>query len=215
MLGMGLETSNDLIREYCINKGLTTTSYLKALRIIKQYDNISPLAYVLLGKPFLPKSIDIADTISSINFAVTQGFDRVVMMATSLRDKTLTKLLYEIGEYIPPSPRMVIEVLKQLKHEIRSKVIIADPRLPKPISVSQCPICSTLLEQLIILYKYTANYNYINLADKIDLNCKCKENIEDIVEDAIMQKYDETSLSQLILKSYKESLKKLGVEEDG
>ena len=205
MLGMGLESSNDFIREYCINKGLTTTSYLRALKIIKQYDNISPLAYVLLGKPFLPRSIDIADTISSINFAATEGFDRVVLMATSLRENTLTKLLYEVREYIPPSSRMIIEVLKQLKPEIRSKVIIANPCLPKPVFVNQCPVCSEFLEQLIILYKYTANYNYIRLADEVDFNCKCKGNIENIT----MMEYDEISLGQIILESYKKALRKL------
>jgi len=207
MLGMGLETSNDFIREYCINKGLTTTSYLKALKIIKQCDNISPLAYVLLGKPFLSRNIDITDTIRSINFAISEGFDRVVIMATSLRDNTLTKLLYEIGEYNPPNPRMIIEVLKRLKPEILDKIIIANPRLPKPISANQCPVCSGFLEQLIILYKYTANYNYIRLADEVNFNCNCKESIENIT----MMEYNEISLAQIILESYKKALRKLEV----
>jgi radical SAM enzyme (TIGR01210 family) len=203
-IGMGLESSNDLIREFCINKGLTTDVFLRALSIIKKQENVSALAYVLLGKPFLPRDVDMLDAINSINFALNKGFDMVVLMATTLRENTLTKMLYDVGEYRPPTPRMVIEVLKRLDPTVRSKVIIAIPRLPKPINVDQCPICSELLEQLILMYKYTLNFNYITLADKIDFGCQCTKEYEKPLEDI-----ETLDLERLILSSYDRAIRKI------
>jgi len=205
MLGMGLESSNDLIRDFCINKGLRTKDFIKARDIAKQYDNISALAYVLLGKPFLPKVIDMMDSITSISFAVEAGFDRVVLMATSLRQNTLANLLYKIGEYNPATPRVVIEVLKGLKPEIRNKVIIANPRLPKPIPADQCPVCSELLEQLITMYKYSSNYSYLALSDKVNFDCQCIEKRGVILPTSQMP-----PLEELILDSYERVLSKIG-----
>ena len=204
MLGMGLESSNDLIREFCINKGLTTRDFIQAKDIIKDYKNVSALAYILLGKPFLPKIIDIIDSINSINFAANAGFDRIVLMATSLRQSTLAKFLYEIGEYNPPQSRMIIEVLKRLNPKIRSKLILANPRLPKPEIVNQCPECSELLEQLIIACKLTNNYDYIILADKLRLSCKCIQEYENISEFG-----EVLSIERLILNSYTRALRKI------
>lgn len=208
-LGMGLESSNDLIREFCINKGLKTKTFLKALNIITQHNNISALAYVLLGKPFLSKAIDIMDTVNTINFCSNIGFDKIILMATSLRQNTLTKLLYEIGEYTPPSPRMTIEVLKRLESNVRSKVIIANPRLPKPISANRCSVCSELIEQLITMYKYTSNYNYLTLADKVNFNCQCIKDYENVSKESGI-----SNLAQTILDSYERALSKIGSERN-
>lgn len=157
----------ETVREFCVNKGLTTGPFLRALDVAREHDNVSVLAHILLGKPFLPRSLDLLDTLDSIDFAIDVGYDRVVLMAASLREHTLTKLLYGIGEYTPPSPRTLIAVLKQLDQEVRSRVIIATPRLPEPASASQCPVCSALLEQLIVIYQYTSDCNYLRLADRL------------------------------------------------
>jgi hypothetical protein len=99
---------------------------------------------------------------------------------------------------------MVIEVLKRLDPTVRSKVIIAIPRLPKPINVDQCPICSELLEQLILMYKYTLNSNYITLADKIDFGCQCTKEYEKPLEDI-----ETLDLERLILSSYDRAIRKI------
>jgi len=179
------------------------------LNIVTQHNNISALAYVLLGKPFLSKAIDIMDTVNTINFCSNIGFDKIILMATSLRQNTLTRLLYEIGEYTPPSPRMTIEVLKRLESNVRSKVIIANPRLPKPISANRCSVCSELIEQLITMYKYTSNYNYLTLADKVNFNCQCIKEYEDVSKESGI-----SNLAQTILDSYERALSKIGSERN-
>jgi len=125
------------------------------------------------------------------------------LMSISLRENTLTKLLYDIGEYMPPAPRRTIEVLKRLKPEIRNKLVLANPRLPEVVSIARCKECYELLSQLLILYKYTSDYNYVKLADEVDFDCQCA------VDWKKLSGEPEISIEHMILDRYRRTLGKI------
>ena len=57
-IGVGLETADDFIREYCINKGFTFNDYKKAAEKIKKH-NFKLKTYVLVKPPFLTEKKSI------------------------------------------------------------------------------------------------------------------------------------------------------------
>ncbi|MFP3945956.1 MAG: archaeosine biosynthesis radical SAM protein RaSEA, partial [Archaeoglobaceae archaeon] len=63
-VGIGLETSNDFIREHCINKGFTFEDFKKAASLLKE-ENVLIKVYLLLKPPFLSEKEAINDAISS------------------------------------------------------------------------------------------------------------------------------------------------------
>lgn len=195
-IGVGLESSNDLIREFCVNKCLPIELFAKAIKLLKEY-NISPTAYVTLGKPFINDWINIIDAVESIKFAFYHGADRVVLLRLGIQPNSLVEWLYEHKLYNPIEIWAMIEVLKMLPLELRKKeVLIADPRLPKHLEVRECPCAQTAME-LLSEYKGTLEYSYIEAIDM--LSCSHKETWYEKLE---REKKLAVSIKSQIIESY-------------
>jgi len=174
-IGIGLESSNELVRERCINKNMTTEEYINAVKLLKKYD-ISPTIYITCGKPFLSVKNDIEDAIHSINFAFDNGADRVVLLRIKVQPHTLIEFLYRKGLYKPTSLWTLIEIIKRIPEKRRRDVLIADPRLPKPLEVKAKCECEATVSELLDQYKGTLDYTYIKAIDEI--KCEYKKEME-------------------------------------
>jgi len=171
-VGVGLESSNDLIRELCINKYMSINLFIQALELLKKY-NISPTVYVTIGKPFINDWTNIVDTIESIKFAFQHGADRVVLLRIGIQRNSLIEWLYTHGLYKPIEIWAVVEVLKRLPYKLRKNVLIANPRLPKYLEIDESPCSQTAIE-LLTEYKGTLDFSYIEAIDA--LSCSHKVN---------------------------------------
>lgn len=114
-VGIGLETSNDFIREHCINKGFTFEDFEKAASLLKE-ENVLIKVYLLLKPPFLSEREAINDTISSA-LHVKEYADMVSVNPTNIPSKTYIEVLWKRGMYRPPWLWSMIEVVNRIREE--------------------------------------------------------------------------------------------------
>ena len=114
-VGMGLESSNEYIRQMCLNKGLNIEEYANAVRLLKEHE-IKSLAYVLQKPPFLTEKAGLEDAVSTTKWAFEQGVDTVSLEPTTVQQNTLIELLYNMGEFEPPWLYSAFKTVQQTAH---------------------------------------------------------------------------------------------------
>lgn len=173
-VGIGLESSDDFIRRFCVNKGYKTRMYFKAVEAVREV-GISHYDYVLLGKPFLSPREDIEDAVETIKFAFDHDATMAALMVTNLQPHTLTYELSRRGLYDLPklwAPLRVIELLPESK---RSLVAIkgVDKAAPMPLAFARnCDKCTAKVLDAIVKWNYTRDYKFL---ETVQGCCDCKD----------------------------------------
>lgn len=110
-VGVGLESSDDTIRNLCHRKSLSRRTYEKAMRILNK-SGFESLSYINMKPPFLTEQEAINDAISSALYAREAGSKAVSIEPTSIQEHTLTEELTRFGQYRVPWLWSVVEVVK-------------------------------------------------------------------------------------------------------
>jgi len=171
-IGVGLETSNDQIRDTCINKGFTFDEYISSVNIIKKYRNIKALTYLTVKPILLTSSESIEDIISSIEDII--GYTDIISLEpVSIQENTLVSYLYKANLYSIPKGWMVkniVEILERkmllLKFELRLGGFEFFP-IPEHV-ISNCELCNYELYKSIDIYNSTKDIKAIK-----ELHCSC------------------------------------------
>ena len=102
-VGIGVESTNFLIRELCHHKAIEDTSIITdAVNALHKF-NMKALAYVNFKPTFLTESEAIEDAIkTSVDCFKKFGFDAVSIEPTSLQENSLANYLYNLGLYRVP-----------------------------------------------------------------------------------------------------------------
>ena len=101
-IGIGVESTNDEIRQFCHYKGLPSIEIVKrAVDIVHDY-NYKALAYVNFKPCFLTEQEAIEDAIKTSVDCYHLGFDAVSIEPTSLQEYSLVTALSKIGYYRVP-----------------------------------------------------------------------------------------------------------------
>ena len=122
-VALGLESANDRILEYSINKGFLKADYESAAKTIKQ-KGLDVRTYVLLKPPFLTEAEAIEDSIRTIGFAAELS-DTISLNPVNVQKGTMVERLWRNWAYRPPWLWSVLEVLKSSTSAGRR--IICDP----------------------------------------------------------------------------------------
>ena len=102
-VGIGVESTNFLIRELCHHKAIENTQIISdAVNLLHKY-NMKALAYVNFKPIFLTESEAIEDAIkTSVDCFKDFNFDAVSVEPTSLQENSLANYLYDLGLYRVP-----------------------------------------------------------------------------------------------------------------
>lgn len=102
-VGIGVESTNFLIRELCHHKAIENTQIISdAVALLHKY-NMKALAYVNFKPIFLTESEAIEDAIkTSVDCFKDFNFDAVSVEPTSLQENSLANYLYDLGLYRVP-----------------------------------------------------------------------------------------------------------------
>lgn len=102
-VGIGVESTNDIIRELCHHKGVEDMHLFKgAVETLHKY-GMRALAYVNFKPIFLTESEAIEDAIqTSVDCFNEFGFDAVSVEPTSLQENSLANYMYNLGLYRVP-----------------------------------------------------------------------------------------------------------------
>lgn len=126
-IGMGLETSSDLVRTVCINKSFDLQDFKRSLATAKQH-NIGIRAYVLLKPPLMTEREAMLDAIDTIRVAQSLGVTTVSLNPVNVQNDTLVEKLWNRRKFRPPWLWSVLEVLREASKESDGWMrIVCDP----------------------------------------------------------------------------------------
>ena len=121
-VAIGLETSNDDIRNSCINKGFTFRDFVRASKVAHS-KGLTVKAYLLLKPPFLTELEALEDAIQSTHDAAPHA-DTISLNLCNVQKGTLVEALWKKRLYRPPWLWTAVEVLKRVK---QMATLICDP----------------------------------------------------------------------------------------
>ena len=121
-IALGLETSDDVIRNDYINKGFSFSDFVRASENAHSA-GFSVKAYLLLKPPFLTEREALEDAVRSTRDASPYA-DTISLNPCNVQKGTLLEALWKKGLYRPPWLWSAVEVLKQAQG---IATVICDP----------------------------------------------------------------------------------------
>ncbi|MHA1955394.1 MAG: archaeosine biosynthesis radical SAM protein RaSEA [Candidatus Thorarchaeota archaeon] len=169
-IGIGLESWSDRTRSICINKGFDGESFKHALETAKKF-NVGVRAYVLLKPPFLTEQEAISDSVGTIKEAASMWATTISVNPLNVQKYTLVERLWSRDAFRPPWLWSVIEVLKQARSQVESRIrLLCDPvAAGKRRGAHNCGSCDK--EVIDAIREFSLNQD-----EKVfeSLSCDCK-----------------------------------------
>ncbi|MFO7967990.1 MAG: archaeosine biosynthesis radical SAM protein RaSEA [Archaeoglobaceae archaeon] len=167
-VGVGLETSNEFVRENCVNKGFTFEDFRIAASLLKE-ENALVKVYLLLKPPFLSEREAIEDTVRSA-LDVKEYADVVSVNPTNIPSRTYIEVLWKKRMYRPPWLWSMVEVVKRVREE--GIEVIGDPVAGgKERGPHNCGKCDGQVSRAIRNFSLSQTIDEIEELD--ELNCGC------------------------------------------
>jgi radical SAM enzyme (TIGR01210 family) len=160
---MGLETSNDIIRQNIICKGFSFNDFTHAARMIREMGG-RVKAYLLQKPPFLTEGEALRDAISSARDA-SRHADILSLNLCNVQRGTYVERLWERGEYRPPWLWSAVEVLKNVEGPIICDPVGAGTRR----GPHNCGRCDAAIAEAIRSHAVLQDPGIFD-----DLDCECK-----------------------------------------
>jgi radical SAM enzyme (TIGR01210 family) len=171
-IGIGLETSNDLVRETAINKGFTFDAYKKAARLLKKH-KMRTKTYVLMKPPFLTEKEALQDCLQTTKDTVSYA-DMISLNPTNVQRHTMVEYLWNRGHYRPPWLWSIVEFLLQSKKITDALVkcdVVGGGNIRGP---HNCGRCDQIVLQAIKEFSLTQKPGVFK-----GLTCDCQEKWRD------------------------------------
>ncbi len=175
-VAIGLETSNDMIRKDCINKGFLLSDFVGASEVAGQ-EGVTVKAYLLLKPVFISEGVAISDIIHSINDVALHA-GTISINLCNVQKGTLVDEMFERGDYRPPWLWSAVEVLRHGKEVSPNTVIMSDPvGAGSARGPHNCGKCDTDVAEAIRIFSLTQDAGIFN-----KLDCDCRDLWKKVVE---------------------------------
>jgi radical SAM enzyme (TIGR01210 family) len=168
---MGLETTNDLIREHIIHKGFTFQDFISASQEVHAHGG-RVKAYFLLKPPLLSEGQALKDAITSVRQARPFA-DVLSLNLCNIQRNTQVERMWERGEFRPPWLWSALEVLKSVPGPIVCDPVGAGTRR----GPHNCGKCDASVAEAIREHALLQN---VDAFQKLD--CECKAAWRDLME---------------------------------
>lgn len=179
---LGLETSNQQVRENNLLKYIDNNKFIDTIQLIHSY-GMKVITNIIVGIPFLNEEEQVKNAVESIRWCFNNDVDEVDLFPMNIRPYTLLRELYEKKEYEIISHWMLIEVLSKIPEHYLKDIYIAwygnrdleyDNSL-KSIFPTSCTACEDNLFQFYELYLKNKDSDYRKyLINDLIANKKCK-----------------------------------------
>jgi len=172
---IGLQSSDDLIRELAINSTTTTFAFEQAVHLLHEANYLCT-AFLMVKPPFLTEKEAIEDAVQSIVYLSTLGVYDPMLCATKISPNTVVSLLAEEGNFVSPWLWSVIEILKEVQtRSPASKPIVAtslfdEERNADSTCTQNCEQCSPGIIELLTTYNRTRDPRPL-----FEVRCSCYE----------------------------------------
>lgn len=179
-IGIGLESSNDVILRDCWNKGSSLEEYNESVQILRSLD-VRIKSYIFVKPPFLTERESIYDTIQTSRKAATIGTDIISFNPCNIQNGTLVHNLFKKDRYDPPWLWSILFIINTVRDEFPEAQILFEPiAAAKPRGVHNCGKCDKkvlhLIDRVINNEKLPKDFKKI---------CTCFQNWKTIVDSPI------------------------------
>lgn len=166
----GIESTNDIIRNICLNKGVNINQFYD---LVSQLENLcSVKVYLLIKPPFLTEKEAIEDVVNSVNELVSRGIKNISYTPIAVQNNTVLEFLLQEKMYRPVWIWSLIEINTRLRdiRETNPQIHLSGlDYFPQPILSSfNCDKCS---RNLLELLKMNRNLMWKDVEDF--MNCDC------------------------------------------
>lgn len=171
-IGIGLETTNDLVRQKAINKGFTFQQYIKAAGLLRKHQ-MKVKTYVLMKPPFLTEKESLDDCIRTAK-ETKKYTDSISLNPTNVQHHTVVEYLWKRDQYRPPWLWSIVEFLQQSKSLTDAFVkcdLVGGGSKRGP---HNCGVCDQKVLRAIEEFSLTQKKDVFQ-----DLSCNCKEKWHD------------------------------------
>lgn len=164
---VGLQSSNDLVRQISVNTTCTKESFETAYHLLKK-NNFEIDAFLMIKPPFLSENEAIKDTVSSIGYLDSLGITNPILCSTRVAPNTVLEILAKDGKFRPPWLWTVVEVLKQCSEHYPScypRVVInelSSEKNPESDVSYNCPVCSAEVVEAINGFNSSRDINKLS-----------------------------------------------------
>ncbi|MCQ8893922.1 MAG: archaeosine biosynthesis radical SAM protein RaSEA [Methanolinea sp.] len=165
-VAMGLETTNDMVREKCINKGFSLRDFLHASRIARS-EGAGVKAYLLAKPPFLTEREAIEDMASSIRDCSTMA-DLVSLNPCSVQKGTELEYYWKMGSYRPPYLWSILSILARAPIHVTCDPLGGG----RERGAHNCGKCDRPLLDGIRSYSLSADRSL--LCELLETDCTCR-----------------------------------------
>lgn len=166
-IALGLESANDRVLRYSINKGSTLADYDRAARLLAE-NHIDLRTYVLLKPPFLTEREAVEDAKATVAHAARLSAT-ISLNPVNVQNGTLVERLWRSWAYRPPWLWSVLEVLEAGKGLGRK--IICDPTGGgKERGAHNCGKCDGAILDALKSFSLSQDWSRLHGPE-----CACKE----------------------------------------
>ncbi len=167
-VAMGLESANDRVLEYAVNKGFTYADWRQTAETVRGA-GFQVKTYVLLKPPFLTEEEALEDAVATIDAAGGLS-DAISLNPVAVHGNTLVEYLWKRDRYRPPWLWSVAAVLDQASARFDGQLTCAVVAGGKQRGAHNCGDCDAALlgaiEQFTVHGKHDAFEG---------IRCSCRE----------------------------------------
>ena len=174
-IAIGLETINDYIRNYYINKGMLFNDFENVLNMCKE-NEIGVKVYLLLKPPFLNEQGAIDDCINSITNLIKLNVNTISVNPVNIQKGTLVEYLYLQNRYRPPWYYSLFKVLKKSvsQKDLKNVRIVSDPTgAGTKRGIHNClnRECENTAKKTLRNFVLSQD---LTILDQLEFECECK-----------------------------------------
>ncbi len=166
MLAVGLESSNDMILNYSVNKPSNYAHYLRATKTAAEM-GFRVKSYLMLKPPFVSELDSIEDAVKTTE-EITSYTDTVSINPTNIQKDTIVELMWRKGNYRPPWLWSVVEVLRRT-HHLDRRVLSKPTGAGTVRGAHNCGKCDDRVMEAIADYSV---HRDISSLEKVQCECK-------------------------------------------
>lgn len=172
---IGYESSDEDVRQLCVNRPFTNKQFAEKVSIAKQY-GISIVPLLMVKPAFLSEKEAVEDFINSLVFLEQYDLERIDMELPTVMKDTLNYDLWLIGRYKPITFWSVITILREKGARGLKTPLYISPMVYSVAAKDKAGNCKKCSDKIYNLFK---EYNKTGDASLFDgINCECKEEWE-------------------------------------
>jgi radical SAM enzyme (TIGR01210 family) len=174
IVGIGLQSADDFIRNVCINTTCTKEQFERASHLLWE-NGYTAKVYLMIKPPFLTESEAVSETVQSIQYVSSIGYEDVSICPTRIAPYTVVAELARRGLYTPPSLWTTIDILDEVSGDSHARARVAcldvDGKDEDTVYPRNCPSCTQVILDALKTFNMTRDLSIIN-----SLDCSCRQN---------------------------------------